>query len=89
MSVMRCDKHDRHYDTDFVESCPVCEIELATAGRELFEEAIVEKVMDLFEWQGPRLQSFLIPINRNLGEKVFVAVGTREHIASLIQDRRQ
>ena len=24
MSVMRCDKHDRHWDSDMVEQCPLC-----------------------------------------------------------------
>lgn len=24
MSIERCDRHDRRYDTDFVESCPAC-----------------------------------------------------------------
>lgn len=24
MSVMRCDKHDRHWDSDVVEQCPLC-----------------------------------------------------------------
>jgi hypothetical protein len=27
MSILRCDKHDLRYDTDFREVCPVCEAE--------------------------------------------------------------
>ena len=27
MSIMRCEKHDRFFDSDFVEECPVCENE--------------------------------------------------------------
>lgn len=31
MSIERCDKHDRHYDTDKVEACPQCEAALDTS----------------------------------------------------------
>lgn len=24
MSIIRCDKHDRNWDSDFMENCPVC-----------------------------------------------------------------
>ena len=25
MSIVRCDKHDRAYDSDYTENCPACE----------------------------------------------------------------
>ena len=27
MSIIYCEKHDRHWDSDFKEGCPVCENE--------------------------------------------------------------
>lgn len=27
MSIIRCEKHDRNWDSDFKEECPLCEIE--------------------------------------------------------------
>lgn len=24
MSIMRCEKHSRHWDSDFLEECPIC-----------------------------------------------------------------
>lgn len=30
MSIMRCDKHARHWDSDFLEECPLCESEDVT-----------------------------------------------------------
>lgn len=27
MSMMYCKKHDKHYDLDFVDQCPICENE--------------------------------------------------------------
>lgn len=88
MSILRCAKHDRPWDSDLLEHCPICEIEEATQGREIYEEAIKEKVMDLFTFGGPKLEAFLIPL-KGLGEEVFITVGTRAQIASLIKDGRQ
>jgi len=29
MSIMRCDKHDRRWDSDYMENCPQCAYESA------------------------------------------------------------
>lgn len=82
MSIMFCEKHSLRWDSDNLEECHACEIEDATDGREIYEAAIKEKVMALFEFGGPKLEAFLIPL-KGLGEDVFIAVGTREQIAIL------
>ena len=42
MSIMYCEKHDRRWDSDFLEECPQCENEEvdADADREMFGDDI-------------------------------------------------
>ena len=28
MSIIYCEKHDRRWDSDYLEDCPICEIEV-------------------------------------------------------------
>lgn len=34
MSIIYCDKHDKHFDSDFEEDCPKCEEECEHCGGE-------------------------------------------------------
>ena len=44
MSIMRCEKHDEEYDSDFVEDCPKCTEEHVRIN---FPERLTNKQEDL------------------------------------------
>lgn len=49
MSMMRCDKHDRFFDSDFVEECVECENEQAEQDEIQEDTTSMEEKLEALE----------------------------------------
>lgn len=65
MSIMICEKHHRHYDSDFHEDCPECEEECEFCGGE-GEVAVDEFDPDSGQYmRGVRTKKCVCQVNEN------------------------